>query len=427
MRMSSDPAYDNLRRLYSDETDGLLTEGLSGMAHAKMIAGSVTGHSSETDWLWLCSIKDLNWHQRMALLHYFGSPRAVREASDAEFADWERVGIKWIQKVRAAANESFLSSAMQELERHHVRFYSCQHPQFPEKLHHIADCPHGLFVRGALPDPNRPAVGIVGARVCSNYGKVIACDLAQRLAREGIPVISGLAHGIDGIAQQSAFENGGFTYGVLGCGPDICYPRQNIDLFLRLCSPSGTNGGILSEYACGVQPMKMNFPQRNRIISALSDVLVVIEARKGSGSLITADFALDQGKEVFAVPGRCSDERSEGCNHLIREGASIYLSSEDFMTRMKELWEDVGYHVGTCEGGEQDHSMDDSSPEISEGDDRGLTERILEMMDLEPVDAGTLCKRSGLSMSEVSGAILQLQLEGKISEVYRSCYARNTI
>ena len=394
--------------------------------------------SRENAWLWFCSIPNLNWQQRTALIQYFGSPQNVFSAEEKDFSLWEKMGIRWIRKVREAAGESSFDQALSRIEKQNVRFISCEHPDFPEKLHQIADSPHGLFFKGSLPDPHRPAVAVVGSRICSNYGKVIAADLAGHLAAEGIPVISGMAVGIDGIAQRSALENGCESYGILGCGADICYPKQNFDLYWNLCTCG--HGGILSEYACGTDPYRTNFPWRNRIISALSDAVVVIEARKGSGSLITADYALDQGKEVYAVPGRCSDERSAGGNLLIRQGAAIYISAEDFIEQMKQLWSTMSsYRVSAVKKKQESHepqektggtgisgsSFSDSTLSDSALSDSALC--ILDAMDLEPADINTLSERTGRSAKEVASVLTQLQLCGRITEISRNYYAKNHI
>lgn len=182
------------------------------------------------------------------------------------------------------------------------------------------------FYRGKLPDENEPAVAVIGARECSEYGRYVAEELGQYLGRAGIQVISGMARGIDGISQQAALSAGGTSYGVLGCGVDICYPAQNRRLYEELLE----KGGLLSTYAPGTKPLPQHFPPRNRIVSGLSDALIVIEARQKSGTLITVDMALEQGRDVYVVPGRLTDRLSDGCNHLLTQGAGVFLSPESF-------------------------------------------------------------------------------------------------
>ena len=201
---------------------------------------------------------------------------------------------------------------------------------YPEKLRQIRNAPKRLYVRGMVPQKEEPCVAIIGARRCSDYGKKMAQIFAAELAEAGIQIISGMALGVDGIAQTAALAAGGRSYAVLGCGTDICYPNENRELYERLL----LRGGILSEYAQGTPPLAVHFPARNRIISALADLIIVVEAKEKSGTLITVDFALEQGKEVYALPGRTTDELSRGCNRLLSQGAGIALSPQDILTAL---------------------------------------------------------------------------------------------
>ena len=213
------------------------------------------------------------------------------------------------------------------LEKRNVRFISQVHPDFPEKLHTIPDAPFALYVKGRLPNPEQPSVAIIGARMCSEYGRYLAREFGMELANAGIQIISGMADGVDGISQKAAMLAGGKSYAVMGCGVNYCYPPENRDVYELL----NEHGGILSEYPPDTQPRANLFPPRNRIISALADLVLVIEARKHSGTLITVDMALEQGREVFAIPGRITDRLSDGCNMLIRQGAGIALSPADLL------------------------------------------------------------------------------------------------
>lgn len=203
--------------------------------------------------------------------------------------------------------------------------------EYPRRLLEIPQAPKQLYVRGKLPEEGVPSVAVIGARDCSYYGQEVAKRLGKLFGENGIQVISGMARGIDGIGQQAALQAGGSSFAVLGCGADICYPRQNQDLYDRLCK----QGGVISEYEWGTPPRAGYFPPRNRIVSGLADAVIVVEARKKSGTLITVDMALEQGKEVYAVPGRLVDDLSSGCNYLIKNGAGILLDMEEFM---EELW-----------------------------------------------------------------------------------------
>ncbi|MBR2188208.1 MAG: DNA-processing protein DprA [Eubacterium sp.] len=204
-------------------------------------------------------------------------------------------------------------------------------PAYPEKLRAYARMPEELYVIGRLPDPAGKCVAIVGARRCSNYGYSEAKRFGKVLAEHGVQVISGMALGCDAAGHEGALEGGGRTFAVLGSGADVCYPSSNRLLYEQILR---TGGGILSEFEPGTPAAGWHFPIRNRIISALSDLVLVAEARRKSGSLITVEYALEQGKAVYAIPGRNRDPASAGCNHLISEGAGIATCPEDILAEL---------------------------------------------------------------------------------------------
>lgn len=218
-----------------------------------------------------------------------------------------------------------------------IRYITRFEEDFPEKLRFIPNPPAGIYVKGRLPDPGKKTVSIVGARACSEYGRYMAEYFASHLAAAGVQIVSGLAKGIDGIAQRSAMEAGGVSFGILGSGLDVVYPVENRDLF----EMAVTNGGLISEYPEGATPQKAYFAERNRLISGLSDILLVIEARYRSGTSITVNNALDQGRDIFAVPGRLTDGLSAGCNKLISDGAGMALCPDDILKALGLLSEDA--------------------------------------------------------------------------------------
>lgn len=242
----------------------------------------------------------------------------------------EETGLKPSQK---KALEQWKTRAAECDERYErmsqmgIRFVTIFDEEYPERLREIHDYPMAFYVRGSLPDPAVPAVAIVGARSCSNYGKQMAGVFGRVLSEAGIQVISGMAIGIDSAAHYGAVHAEKPTYAVLGCGINICYPSRNYQLYEALMAC----GGIISEYTLDEQAQPFHFPLRNRIISALSDVILVVEAKERSGSLITAEFGLEQGKEIFAVPGRVTDPLSKGCNQLIQQGAGIAISPDEIL------------------------------------------------------------------------------------------------
>lgn len=205
-----------------------------------------------------------------------------------------------------------------------------EEPQFPERLSRIPDRPYALYYAGGLPREGKKAVALIGARDCTAYGRYMAEQFGAAFAKAGVQVISGMARGIDGIGQRAALREGGYSLGVLGCGVDFCYPRENRGLYEELLA----GGGICSEYPPGTEPRAVFFPPRNRIISGLCDAVLVVEAREKSGTLITVDMALEQGREVYALPGRATDPLSGGCNRLIRQGAGLVSTPEEVLDEL---------------------------------------------------------------------------------------------
>ncbi|MCQ2082256.1 MAG: DNA-processing protein DprA [Lachnospiraceae bacterium] len=206
---------------------------------------------------------------------------------------------------------------------------------YPLRLREIENPPEKLYYKGHLPKDDVPAVAIIGARDCSEYGTYVANAFGEALASYGVNIISGMARGIDGISQVGAIRAGGRTYGVLGSGVDVCYPVKNLQLYKDIQK----NGGVLSIFPPGSKPERYHFPMRNRIVAALADLILVVEAREKSGTSITVELAMGMGKEVYAVPGRLTDRLSDGCNRLIKEGAGVALSPEDVLRELSLIWE----------------------------------------------------------------------------------------
>lgn len=211
--------------------------------------------------------------------------------------------------------------------------------EYPERLRNIYDPPLNLYVLGNKEILNKKGIAIVGSREATSYGKKVAFKFAKELSEQGINIISGLAIGIDAYAHlgnlqaQDTRVSIGKTIAVLGSGIDNIYPKDNIEIARKIIK---TGGCIISEYPCGTKPDKLHFPQRNRIISGLSNGVLVVEASEKSGALITIDFALDQGKEVFAIPGEITNKNSKGCNELIRDGARMVLSVQEIIEEINK-------------------------------------------------------------------------------------------
>ena len=294
-----------------------------------------------------------------------------------------------------------------------IGYVSMRHPDYPKRLTRITGRPPGLFYKGRLPSDNAPAVAMVGSRDCSNYGREIAIKLAKGLAGAGIDIISGMAAGIDGYAHRGALNAApgcandgaaGQTFAVLGCGVDICYPRSNHDIYSRIID----NGGVISEYCPGTQPVSYNFPNRNRIISGLADAVLVVEARQKSGSWITVDFGLEQGKDIYAVPGRIGDRLSCGCNNLIKSGAKLVTSEEDII---KEL---AVKYLNRC----AKKSAPEHKPVGSE------QEAVYGALELTPLSINEICARCGLPVSRTMQRLTELELAGCAARIGAS-YVRS--
>lgn len=284
---------------------------------------------------------------------------------------------------------------------------------YPRKLTLIAGPPKILYYRGEIPDADRKSIAVVGARSCSQYGRTIAEEFGRQFAAAGIAVISGMARGIDSICQYSALSNGGCSVGVLGCGADICYPPENRELYEMLIR----DGAVISEYPVSAPPLGRYFPARNRIISGLSDAVVVVEAREKSGTMITVDFALEQGKDVYAVPGRITDCLSGGCNRLIRQGADLVLTAQ-------ELIDELG--MGSSEqikGGKKEKIYGEMPHGLDEAE-----QLIWNALDCTPMSAEEIRQRVSdrliVTLPQLMQILLQMCFKGAARQISGAYYSR---
>ncbi|MCR4721069.1 MAG: DNA-processing protein DprA [Lachnospiraceae bacterium] len=305
-----------------------------------------------------------------------------------------------------------------------IEFYSRDHPLFPKGLLRINPVPIGLFVKGSLPSEEHRAIAVVGSRTSSNYGRSCCEMFCREFAKAGIDVISGMALGIDTAAHEGSLKGGGKTYAVLGCGVDICYPRSNELLYDELIE----RGGIISEFYPGTQPQSYNFPIRNRIIAGLSDAVLAVEARSRSGTLITVGCALDQGKEVFAFPGRITDKLSEGCNRLISIGASPALDP-------KEMIEQIGKlpHRALGEMTEKEYNTELMKRPVkvfNEGEKVSKIEaeearKVFLALGVEPKCIDEISESTGFDAGRVLEILVSLELEGFIKQAGPCMYVQN--
>lgn len=332
------------------------------------------------------------------------------------------IGDKKGKSIAEAKQFGCIGENYEKMEREGIRFICMQSPEYPKRLREIPDPPFGLYVLGKLPEDEGKSVAIVGARNCSPYGAHMAAELGRELAGYGVQVVSGMAKGIDGISQQAALNAGGISFGVLGSGVDVCYPPSNKGLYRQLAQ----QGGVLSEYPVGSQPRPERFPQRNRIISGLSDIVIVVEAKQKSGTLITVDMALEQGREIYCVPGRNTDKLSEGCNKLIAQGAGIYLSMEDFLERTGILFGKIPEKEKDKAGKELDSTERLMKVQLGEKE-----YALWKLLDYEPVSIEQLyiqlvsVKGMGqISMQEMMGMLTNLVLLDRAENVGGCHYAK---
>ena len=295
---------------------------------------------------------------------------------------------------------------MEEKPKERIRQISSKSAEYPQKLNNYPKMPEILFAKGNLPDAKKPTAAIVGARACSPYGRIQAFRYARILSSAGVQIISGMAYGIDAEAHKGAMEGGTPTYAVLAGGVDICYPSGNRPLYDRILRE---NGGILSEQPPGMRARNYFFPARNRIISGLADLVLIVEAREKSGSLITAQWALDQGKIVYAVPGPVNEALSMGCHKLIYDGAGIAYSPEI-------LLRELGLN---CE----------NKVKSPEKNDLGLAsdlKLVYSCLDLRPKSTDFLIQKTGLPPRQIGSLLLELKLSGLIREIGRHYYIKET-
>lgn len=330
------------------------------------------------------------------------------------------------------------SEQLKKLERKGISYYTVFDWNYPARLRKISDAPLALYVIGSLPPEDKMTAAVVGARKHSYYGEKQTKIFSAILAGQQVGVISGMARGIDSIAQMTALENGGSTYAVLGCGVDVCYPPECRRLYEML----SRRGGIISEYPPGTQPKAGLFPLRNRIISALGDILLVMEARARSGTLITVDMALEQGKEIWALPGRCDDVLSFGCNRLIAQGAGILTSEAAFLEELELLKQKYERKPRVVKNGcrnvkvklqsaaEMEKAVNTVSSSNAYQMLTTLEVRVLDALDYQPLSVNgvyeKLSRDNGpeVTLQEVSTALLELCIKGFARPVNGNWYIR---
>ncbi|MBW6463384.1 MAG: DNA-processing protein DprA [Bacillota bacterium] len=338
-----------------------------------------------------------------SLIGHFGTAEEAWNTS----ADQYKNAIDFKGNLDAIIKEKALIDPEQEwnlLQQREIKCISPKSPEYPQLLKQIPFPPPVLYYRGSLEKINNPSVAIVGSRRCTFYGKEVAARLSGELASADVGVISGMALGVDTAAHSGALENSGYTVAVLGCGLGRCYPPRNKDLMEQIAA----NGAVVSEFSVNTEPVAFNFPQRNRIISGLSLGTVVVEATAKSGALITANYALEQNREVFAVPGNIGSPYSRGCHRLLKDGARLVESVDDIL---EELYIETR--------AEEQLTLDLQNSDLS-----AQEKALLEVIPYQPIHIDSIIQLGGLSAAEAGALLLSLEIKKKIFQTPGKYFCR---
>ena len=350
-----------------------------------------------------------------ALLDRFNEPQAILSASKSDLMQVEGVGEEVARSVMSWREQADLDAELQRIEKAGVRVVARDDAEYPKHLREVYDPPVVLYVKGELSERDALAIAIVGSRRTTLYGQEMARKLAFQLARVGVTVVSGLARGIDTAAHNGALQAKGRTVGVIGCGIDVMYPPENQKLADEIVEKGGA---VVTEFPFGVKPDKQNFPMRNRIISGWSLGTVVVEANLKSGALITANQAGEQGRQVFAVPGRADSILSRGTNKLIKDGAKLTEDVEDILNEFEYL-----FPKRDTEQAEADLLGGGTKPalRLSEAE-----EKVMAHLGQEETAIDEIIRASGLTTACVSATLLALEMKRLVRQLPGKQYVRNT-
>jgi DNA processing protein len=358
-------------------------------------------------YLTLNMIPDIGPVRFQMLLSHFGNVEDILYASVPEITRVNGVGEKIAQVIVEKRGEVSIDEELKKIDAASVRVITLEDEEYPLNLKSIWAAPPVLYVKGCLKEDDRLSISLVGTRSASSYGRKMADRFAQDLARYGLTVVSGLARGIDTCSHLGAIQAKGRTIAVLGCGVDIIYPAENKGLFEQIIQ----HGAVISEFPMGTIPKSFNFPRRNRIISGLSLGTVVIEASIRSGSLITTNYAIEQGREVFAVPGGIDSRLSAGNHHLIKEGAKLVTCVEDII-------EEIGLLVATL----KQPPIPEIKKDMAELID--TEKKVYLLVGNDPQHIDYFIYNSGMSAGQIASILLQLELKGFVRQLPGKMFVR---
>lgn len=356
--------------------------------------------------LGLYSIPTIGAARMRKLISVFKSPQAVLDASARSLLEVEGIDRKTIQKIKNGPDDAFISSQLQLMRDYDVRIMTYWDKSYPQRLKKIYDPPAFLFMRGSRECFKRPAIAIVGTRLPTYYGRMVTERLTRELVQRDFAIISGFARGIDTIAHKTALKANGVTIAVMGNGLDIVYPAENKSLYQIIPE----KGALLSEYPMSTKPDAGNFPKRNRIISGMSIGVLLTEAGQKSGALITALYAADQNREVFATPGSILSGQSAGSNRLIREGAKLVQNTDDIIEELQGMLDNK--IKGSSAKKEQFLSL------------KGNEKKIYDLLNSEAQHVDQLAYKASLSPSEALATLLTLELMGAIQQLAGKMFVR---
>lgn len=355
--------------------------------------------SQKKYWVGFNLVKGIGPARLRVLLDHFGDIESAWKASSKDL-EASRLGPKLINALLELRSSDTLERTWENIQEQETTVLTWEDPEYPRRLKEIDQPPPLLYLRGALRETDQWAVAIVGTRRATTYGRQVSDEIAGTLAGNGITIVSGLARGVDGFAHQASLEAGGRTLAVLGSGVDRIYPPEHRGLAEKILA----NGALISDYPPGTAPEAANFPPRNRIISGLSQAVIVVEAGKKSGALITAAFAAEQGREVFAVPGNIHAPQSKGTNLLIREGAHILLNAQTVLEVLNMA--QVSEHR--------------AARTVLPADT--VEAQLYELLGREPLHVDDIRTRTDLPIEEVSAALTLMELKGMVRQVGNMCY-----
>jgi DNA processing protein len=334
-----------------------------------------------------------------------GSAAAILTAPLRDLRQAEGIGDELAREIYDGIREVAAETARIESDKLDLEIVTFADESYPPALREIYDPPLALYIKGTIPDPWPKGIGVVGSRQTSHYGLETAKKLSYQMAYAGLPIISGLARGIDTAAHQGALAAKGVTWAVIGCGLDQMYPPENQTLADRIVTDKGC---LISEFPLGVSPDRSTFPRRNRVVSGLSCGVLVVEAGRDSGALITAKQALEQGRQVFAVPGRIDNPQSRGCHQLIKDGAALVDSVDDIFTALEFLFPRSDVTVPRPGPAEL-------SPEESQ---------IFTAIELDETPIDLIIQKTGLPSGAVSSTLLRLEMKKLVRQLPGKLFVR---